>query len=250
MVETRSIQIAGVTVRFIRCPVGTFEMGSNGGLPIEQPTRRVAINQPFWIAETLVTQKLWVNVMETNPSTFNYSDELPVDGVSYDSAIDFCRVATEKSGVALTLPTEAQWEYACRAGTATEYFWGSDGNSAAQYGWFDMTAQNTTHEVASLAPNPWGLFDIVGNLWEWCADVWHSDYIGAPDTAEPWQTNSDRQPRRSLRGGAWDMDVFRLRSAYRSCDHRDLSTSRFGLRIAVAASVFRDHSTVQTRSPD
>lgn len=235
MIETRAVYIAGVAVKFVQCPGGSFEMGSNNGLPLEQPIRRVTIDLPFWISTTLVTQELWGNVMSENPSTFINSGALPVDGISYDGAIEFCSSATAKSGHRLVLPTEAQWEYACRAGTTTEYFWGSSESDAREFGWFDMNARDTTHEIASLAANPWGLFDIVGNLWEWCDDVWHSDYNDAPETDEPWYTNADRQPRRCLRGGAWDMDVFRLRSAYRSYDHRDLGTSRFGMRIVIAS---------------
>ena len=210
-------------------------MGSGDGLPLEQPIRRVVINDPFWISTTLVTQELWGNVMPENPSAFDSSRLLPVDGVSYDDAIAFCDAATVMSGHRVGLPSEAQWEYACRAGTTTDYFWGSSKSDAKDFGWFDMNARDTTHHVASLAANPWGLFDIVGNLWEWCDDVWHSDYNDAPTTEEPWRTNGDRQPRRCLRGGAWDMDVFRLRSAYRSYDHRELGTSRFGMRIVMAS---------------
>ena len=235
MIKTQTIRVAGVPIRFVQCPTGVFDMGSDTGLPLEQPIRRVTINEPFWISTTLVTQELWVNVMSENPSTFVNSGALPVDGISYDSAIEFCNIAMEMSGYRLVLPSEAQWEYACRAGTTTEYFWGSSESDAKCFGWFDINARGTTHDVASLAPNPWGLFDIVGNLWEWCHDVWHSDYDDAPTTEAPWLTSADRQKRRCLRGGAWDMDVFRLRSTYRSYDHRELGTSRFGMRIVMAS---------------
>ncbi len=235
MIETCTIEIAGIAVDFVRCPTGSFNMGSNEGLPLEQPIRRVVVNKPFWIATTLVTQQLWGRVMPDNPSTFDSSGMLPVDGISYDSAIAFCTAATMTSNHRFILPSESQWEYACRAGTTTEYFWGSSKADAKNYGWFDMTARGTSHEIASLAPNPWGLFDIVGNLWEWCDDVWHSDYEDAPNTDEPWHVNADRQPRHCLRGAAWDMDVFRLRSAYRSYDHGELGTSRFGLRVVMAS---------------
>lgn len=235
MVEMQTIDIAGVAVTFAKCPTGTFVMGSDEGLPLEQPIRHVMIGQAFWISTTLVTQELWSKVIAGQPSAFHGSSALPVDGVSYDSALAFCDSATAISGQRFALPTEAQWEYACRAGTATEYFWGSSASDANRYGWFDLNARDRTHDVASLAPNPWGLFDIVGNLWEWCADVWHSDYEDAPNSEQAWNMNADRQPRRCLRGGAWNMDVFRLRSAYRSYDHRELGTSRFGMRIVIAS---------------
>lgn len=234
MTESRIVDIAGIAVKFVQCPAGVFDMGSDDGMPLEQPIRRVTINAPFWISTTLVTQELWSNVMSGNPSTFDGSKTLPVDGISYDNAIAFCNAATLMGGYRFVLPSEAQWEYACRAGTATEYFWGTSDNNAKDFGWFDMNAGGKTHDVAMLSANSWGLFDMVGNLWEWCDDVWHSDYNGAPNTDEPWNTNADRQPRRCLRGGAWDMDVFRLRSAYRSFDHRELGTSRFGLRIVLS----------------
>jgi len=233
--ETQTVRIASVAVQMVKCPVGEFDMGSDVGLPLEMPVHQVNIDRPFWISTTLVTQELWANVMPTNPSTFHDSNALPVDGASYDDAIAFCTSAGKLSGHRLTLPTEAQWEYACRAGTTTEYFWGESQADAVKFGWFDMNACGRTHEVAQLAANPWGLFDMVGNLWEWCDDVWHSDYNGAPTTYGPWNTRAEEQPRRCLRGGAWDMDVFRLRSAYRSYDHRGLGTSRFGMRIVMAS---------------
>lgn len=233
MIETRTIRIAEVPFNFVQCPAGSFHMGSDHGFPLEQPIRHVTINTPFWISTTLVTQELWSGVMPENPSAFRHSSSLPVDSVSHDSAIAFCASATMISGHRFALPTEAQWEYACRAGTQSEFFWDSSQSDAASFGWFDMNSRDTTHEVATLKANPWGLYDIVGNLWEWCEDVWHSDYNEAPQTDEPWQMNAEQQPRRCLRGAAWDMDVFRLRSAYRSCDHRDLGTSRFGMRIVM-----------------
>jgi formylglycine-generating enzyme required for sulfatase activity len=90
--------------------------------------------------------------------------------------------------------------------------------------------------VGLRKPNPWGLFDIIGNLWKWCEDVWHGDYVGAPIDGSPWLSGADRQPRRCLRGGAWNMDAFRCRSTYRSWDRKDVATNRFGFRIAVQIS--------------
>jgi|GEM_PF-6684890 len=89
--------------------------------------------------------------------------------------------------------------------------------------------------VGRKRPNRWGLHDIVGNVWEWCADVWHNNYVGAPEDGSPWMAGSHRQPRRCLRGGAWDLNAFRCRSTYRSYDWKDLATDRFGLRIAADA---------------
>jgi formylglycine-generating enzyme required for sulfatase activity len=235
MVESRVVQIAGIDTEFVKCPSGSFRMGSVHGLPLEQPIRDVTIEDPFWISTMLVTQRVWASVMPENPSLFRDSINLPVDGITHEDAIAFCISATKLSGHHLSLPTEAQWEYACRAGTTTEYFWGSSHAEATNFGWFDLNSRERTHEVGELEANPWGLHDIVGNLWEWCLDVWHSDYIDAPQKNEPWYANNEHQPRRCLRGGAWDMDVFRLRSAYRSFDHRDLGTSRFGMRVVIGS---------------
>lgn len=232
--EILNLDIAGVMVSFARCPPGVFDMGSLYGLPIETPVRKVTISEPFRIATTLVTQTLWERVMHGNPSRFTGSGQLPVDSVSYDDALAFCDAITQLSDHRFSLPTEAHWEYACRAGTTTEYFWGESAADASAYAWFDLTSRRQTHDVAQLRPNPWGLYDSVGNLWEWCADVWHGDYTDAPVTGEARQSGTDRQPRRCLRGGAWDMDVFRLRSAYRSCEHHNLGISRFGFRIVIS----------------
>ena len=107
--------------------------------------------------------------------------------------------------------------------------------SLQEYAWFEENSREETHPVGLKKPNPWGLFDIIGNLWEWCEDVWHSDYIGAPTDGSPWRSGADRRPRRCLRGGAWNMDAFRCRSTYRSWDRKDVATNRFGMRIAVQA---------------
>ena len=102
-----------------------------------------------------------------------------------------------------------------------------------RFAWFDLNSRDRTHPVCQKDPNAWGFFDMIGNVWEWCADVWHSGYDSAPDDGSPWLDDAARQPRRCLRGGAWDMNAFRCRSSYRSFDHRELATNRFGFRIAL-----------------
>jgi formylglycine-generating enzyme required for sulfatase activity len=102
-----------------------------------------------------------------------------------------------------------------------------------QYAWFDLNSGDGTRAVGLKRPNPWGLHDMLGNVWEWCADAWHEGYVGAPDDGGPWAEGAARQPRRCLRGGAWDMNAFRCRSPYRSYDHSELATNRFGFRVAV-----------------
>lgn len=206
-------------------------MGSAKGLPIETPVKKIYIPNVFCAMITPVTQELWLSVMNYNPSCFRYNAKLPVENISWDHANEFCRRLSQSIGKNIRLLTEAEWEYICRSGTTTEYFFGEEWRSLQKYAWFDLNSMDKTHPVATKLPNPWGLYDVVGNVWEWCSDVWCSDYRDTPYGSSA-QRNLADQPRRVIRGGAWDMDYYRCRSAYRSCESRELATSKIGFRIA------------------
>jgi formylglycine-generating enzyme required for sulfatase activity len=236
-----------VVVQLVAVPSGDFLMGSENHLFSEAPVHPVGVRS-FLLGKYPVTQEQWQAVMGVNPSAFRDSLDRPVDSVSWDQAAEFCRRLSAQSGHPVRLPSEAEWECACRAGTAGEFFFGPWGpfwddsqvprvvrQALLDYAWFDLNSGDQTHPVGLKRPNPWGLHDMIGNVWEWCADVWHGDYAGAPQDGRPWLDDDDRQPRRSLRGGAWDMNAFRCRTSYRSYDHRTLGTNRFGFRVAMDA---------------
>jgi formylglycine-generating enzyme required for sulfatase activity len=240
---------ANVELELILVRRGRFIMGSENQLFSESPPHAVCFRADFLLGKYPVTQSQWEAVMGANPSAFCNSPNLPVDSVSWDQALEFCDRLSERSGNRVRLPSEAEWEYACRAGTQNDFFFGPWGPfldeteipSAARsvlfdFAWFDLNSRDRTHPVGLKQPNAWGFYDMIGNVWEWCADVWHSGYGGAPGDGSPWLDDA-AQPRRCLRGGAWDMNAFRCRSSYRSYDHKELPTSRFGFRIAADAEL-------------
>jgi formylglycine-generating enzyme required for sulfatase activity len=230
---TELLQIRDEPIELVRLPGGEFEMGSTRGLPLELPVHRVVIANPFLLGKFPVTQGQWTAVMGTNPSLFTGEARLPVESVSWEDAKQCCARLGGLIGRRVRLPTEAEWEYACRARSTSEFFFGDDERCVGDYAWYDVNSSEHTHPVGLKSPNPWGLFDVIGNVWEWCEDVWHADYTGAPTVGKAWMDGESRRPRRVLRGAAWDMDAFRCRSAYRSFDGKQLGTSRFGMRIVV-----------------
>jgi formylglycine-generating enzyme required for sulfatase activity len=227
------IGVANERIELVQVPGGEFLMGSANGLELERPPHRVTIGRPFRIGGVPVTQAQWRAVMGTDPSEFRGDDRLPVEGVSWDDATAFCAALSRLAGRTVRLPTEAEWEYACRAGTTTEFFFGEAEDALPEYAWFHLNSGGRTHPVGAKRPNPWGLFDMAGNVWEWCADVWHSDYTGAPADGSAWREREDQQPRRCLRGGSWNFDGFRCRSAYRSREWKEFATNHFGFRVVV-----------------
>jgi formylglycine-generating enzyme required for sulfatase activity len=220
-------------VPLVRVPAGDFVMGSADGPDLARPPRRVTVAAPFLLGRCPVTQGQWRAVRGDSPSTFAGGDDLPVEGVSWDDAVAFCAELARLSGRAVRLPSEAEWEYACRAGSAAPFFWGGDEEQADAFAWFDLNSGGRPHPVGGKRPNAWGLYDMAGNVWEWCADVWHGSYDGAPCDGSARADGADLQPRRSLRGGAWNFDAERLRSDYRSREWRQHRTDHFGLRVAV-----------------
>ncbi len=228
-----TLTFEGHDIALTRIESGGFTMGSDNGLPLEQPPHEVRIEKAFLIGTHPVTQAQWRALMGQNPSHFNRGGTWPVDGVSWDAANAFCRRLSLACACDVRLPTEAQWEYACRAGSTTEYCFGETARDLPDYAWFELNAGECTHPVGQKRPNAWGLYDMLGNVWEWCEDVWHDGYAGAPDDGRARLSEAERQPRRVLRGAAWDMDAFRCRSAYRSYEWKELATDRFGLRVIV-----------------
>jgi formylglycine-generating enzyme required for sulfatase activity len=213
---------------------GQFVMGSALGLPLELPTRKVTVDHPFLLGKYPVTREQWQAVMGSDPSEFRDETSLPVQNVSWDDAQNFCERLSRTIERVVRLPSEAEWEYACRGGTATEFFFGETDAALAQHAWFDLNSKDRPHPVGLKQANPWGLHDILGNVWEWCADVWHGDYAGASADGTPWRVGVEGQPRRCLRGGSWNYDAFRCRSAYRSREWKHFATNHFGLRVVVA----------------
>jgi len=206
-------------LEFVFVPGGSFEMGANSGDSCEKPVHRVDI-EPFLFCRTPVTQRVWKGVMSDNPSYFRGGkamfglvnrgggDDHPVENVTWNVCTEFCR----RTG--LRLPSESEWEYACRAGTDTKYYFGQSESDLGEHSWYTVNSSRRTHRVAQKKPNAFGLFDMHGNVWEWCSDKWHDDYNGAPTNGSSWESSGSS--RRVLRGGSWYGSSGYWRSADRS----------------------------------
>jgi formylglycine-generating enzyme required for sulfatase activity len=205
------IIINSIGMKFKLIPAGEFMMGSNE-YDSEKPVHKVTIGDPFYLGIYPVTQQEWKAVMSDNPSRFD-GERLPVETVSWIGVQEFIKKINEKEGTnKYRLPTEAQWEYAVRGGTATRYSFGDDESKLGDYAWFNSNSEGKTHEVGQKKPNPWGLYDMLGNVWEWVQDSWHDNYNGAPIDGSFWEGGSNRV----FRGGSWDDYAGNCRSAYRS----------------------------------
>ncbi len=186
-----------LSIAMVKIPAGNFLMGSptseENHFAIESPQHEVTLNA-FWMSQFPITQAQWVSVMGENPSHFK-GDDLPVESVSWHDAMKFCRLLSEQTGHIYTLPSEAQWEYACRAGTTTPFYFGEtitpdqanyDGNYTYNGGPRGEYRRQTT-PVGTFQPNAWGLHDMHGNVWEWCLDHWRPNYEGAPVDGSAWE---------------------------------------------------------------
>ena len=215
------------TMEFVRIKAGTFLMGGNRFG--EKPVHEVVLTNDFFMGKYEVTQGQWETVMGENPSYFGGKDR-PVERVSWDDVQEFIDKLNDKEGRKIyRLPTEAEWEYACRAGTTTEYFFGDDEDKLGEYVWYDDNSGNKTHPVGKKKPNPWGLYDMYGNVWEWCQDL-YGDY---PKGKIINPKGPDSGSYRVFRGGSWGHSAVSCRSANRSNWEPDYRYSLLGFRLVM-----------------
>ena len=210
----------GVKLEMVLIPAGEFLMGSpawdNNARADEKPQHRVRITKPFCLGKYKVTQEQWAAVMGSNPSHFN-GPKNPVEQVSWDDCQAFLGKLNETTagqGDKFALPTETQWEYACRAGSTTRYYFGEEEGQLGEYAWYDKNSGGQTHRVGEKKPNAWGLYDMHGNVWEWCADWYGDDYYGKSPPDDP--TGPSEGSYRVLRGGSWCYPAGPCRSAVRN----------------------------------
>ena len=212
-------------------PAGRFMMGSNDGKADEKPTHFVQIEQ-FAIGKTEVTQAQWQAVMGSNPSRFtNCGPTCPVEQVSWNDVQQFIQKLNAKTSQSYRLPSEAEWEYAVRAGSQSKYSFGDSEGQLGQHAWYFSNTGNSTKPVAGKQANAFGLHDMHGNVWEWVEDCWHDNYNGAPTDGSAWTTNCTNN-RRVRRGGSWSSGPAVLRSANRSWFAPELRDVDAGFRLA------------------
>jgi formylglycine-generating enzyme required for sulfatase activity len=245
-------------MKLVLIPAGEFLMGSLASDPDakfgdnqdEIPQHRVRISRPFCLGTTEVTQAQYRTVMGQNPSNFQGADDLPVENLTWLNAIQFCNRLSRSdrlpefyridrqdvsvpdwNGPGYRLPTEAEWEYACRAGSTTVYGFSDSAAELGEFAWFRRNAGGKTHPVGQKRPNAWGLHDMSGNVWEWCWDRYDRGYYGqSPATDPPGPAST---PGRAFRGGAWDSPPRLCRPADRFGDAaRIIRTSTLGFRVA------------------
>ncbi|WP_430014946.1 SUMF1/EgtB/PvdO family nonheme iron enzyme [Microcystis protocystis FBCC-A270] len=253
----------GITLEMVAIPGGTFTMGTEDeeierlvkkfnwqGFRAERPQHRVTVSS-FYMGRYPITQAQWKAIaatakididLETNPSRFK-GDELPVERVNWYQATEFCKRLSRETKQEYRLPSEAEWEYACRAGTTTPFYFGETiTGELANYRSSETYAgeakgeyRQETTPVGQFPPNAFGLYDMHGNVWEWCADTWHDNYDGAPTDGSVWIENGDDNGS-PLRGGSWCNDPDDCRSACRSSnDRRDDNNSSNGFRVVCGA---------------
>ncbi len=245
----------GVMLDMVKIPAGTFKMGASqgeeGASQYEFPQHDVKVSE-FWMGRFAVTQAQWKAIallpkvkidLKSDPSNFK-GEKLPVEQVSWNEAKEFCDRLSKKTGKIFDLPTEAQWEYACRAGTTTPFHFGETittdmANFAGNYTTYAEASKGTyrqkTIEVGSFDPNAFGLYNMHGNVWEWCLDPWHENYEGAPKDDRVWDASNDSGSK-ILRGGSWFVIPQYCRSAYRVRDTVDPRISYDGFRVVYSSA--------------
>jgi formylglycine-generating enzyme required for sulfatase activity len=221
-----------IGMKFVLIPAGEFTMGSpenEVGRNSDETQHNVKITKSFYIQTTEVTQAQWKAVMGNNPSYFK-GDDLPKEQVSWDDAQEFLKKLSAKEGVTYRLPTEAEWEYACRAGSTTRFCFGDDDSKLVEYAWYSANSDSKTHPVGGKKPNAWGLYDMHGNVWEWCQD-WYDENYYKNSPAEDPQGPANGEFR-VLRGGSWVFDSWVGRAADRARSGSTSSASGTGFRAA------------------
>ena len=224
-----------IGMEFVLIPAGTFWMGSDedhdhDALEDEKPRHEVEISRSFYLGRYTVTQAQWESVMGSNPSKFKGAD-LPVEMVSWDDVQEFIRKLNAQEGHdRYRLPTEAEWEYACRAGSTTAYCFGNDKNQLGEYAWYWDSSGKEMHPVGQKKPNAWGLYDMHGNVFEWVWD-WYGEYYGS-------RVRDPEGPHEGeycvLRGGSWFVYARFCRSASRSFSKSDTHDANYGFRLALS----------------
>ena len=224
----------GTRLAFV--PAGEFLMGSpdsdNDAHKNEKPQHRVRITRPFYLGVHPVTQEEYERVMGNNPSQFKGDPQRPVESVSWNDAMEFCRQLSEKEGKEYRLPIEAEWEYACRAGSRTEWCFGDSESQLAGYAWYFDNSDHTTHPVGQKKPNGWGLYDMHGNVWEWCSDWYVRDYYENSSANDPQGPSSGSH--RVIRGGSWNTVACYSRSANRFDYSPGNRSGILGFRVCLA----------------
>lgn len=239
----------GISLEMIAIAGGKFFMGAaeneKDASRNEYPQHEVTV-PPFFMDKYLVTQAQWRAIascidlkverdLEIDPSYFK-GDDRPVEQVSWYGAVEFCARLSKLTGREYRLPSEAEWEYACRAGTTTPFYFGEtitdrlanyDASTDADKPKGQYRGETTS--VGQFPPNAFGLYDMHGNVWEWCADTWHENYQGAPNNGSPWLSND--KDYQVLRGGSWIDYPAYCRSALRGRDRRDLNFRNRGFRV-------------------
>ncbi len=234
-----------IGIKLILIPKGVFTMGSSpseAGRVDDEEQHQVTISQDYYLGAMEVTQGQYLKVMKTNPSYFQKrsiggsdSSMYPVDSVSWEDAMDFCKGLSElpeekKAGRVYRLPTEAEWEYACRAGSKSTFSSGDSADSLASSAWFGNNSNGRTHPVGEKKANAWGLYDMHGNVWEWCSD-WYGTY---PTKAITDPIGTDKGYYIVSRGGCWHCGVTYCRSARRFWNYPTGLGYYYGFRLALS----------------
>jgi formylglycine-generating enzyme required for sulfatase activity len=234
-----------IGMKLVLIPKGTFMMGSpesEQGRNENENQHEVTISKDYYLGVYEVTQAQYEKVIGKNPSLYqgaivgNENADLPVENVSWHDAVEFCKKLSDlpeekKAGRVYRLPTEAQWEYACRAGSKTAYSFDDEEGLLPEYGWFSSNSSDRTHTVGLLDPNAWGLYDMHGNVWEWCSDR-HGEY---PKSAVSDPSGPKVGSIRVIRGGCWINGAANCRSAFRGRITSDVRDFHLGFRLALSS---------------
>ena len=220
----------GINIEMVKVEAGSFDMGATSEMENpyedEKPVRRVTLTNNYYVGKYEVTQALWQAVMGSNPSSFKGYD-LPVEEISWNDCQDFISKLNAMTGKRFRLPTEAEWEYAARGGKKSRGYQYSGSNTLGDVAWYGDNSGSKTHAVGTKQPNELGIYDMTGNVWEWCQD-WYDSYSSSPQTNP---TGAASGSSRVFRGGSWYFSARDCRTSYRDCITTDYRDGNLGLRL-------------------